>query len=192
VINQVWFLRIGLQRYSFSLFFHELTRKVQENRRGFASPTILLFLPFLLHNTLFFLLCLTRSVLSFFLSSKPPQRFFGNGCHSTSWHWEFAGCIYIGGQLWYQNTTTSSLTYRVGRFVGKTRQTAYANKTQAWLQMNVTQVAMSRMAVSHWGDRLELTNLEATDVMRSAQIFGGECLSFLLTSLPLYSLPSGN
>jgi hypothetical protein len=102
---------------------------------------------------------------------RTTKRFFGNGCHSTSWHWSFAGCIYVGGQLWYQDNVTSLLTYRVGRFVGNTRQTSN-NGQQAWLQFNVTQVAQCRMGVSHWGDRLEVLNLEATDVQRSAQIFG--------------------
>lgn len=98
--------------------------------------------------------------------------FDGNSCHSAGWHWTFTGCVYIGGQLWYQNTSTSVLTYRVGRFVGNTRRTAYHNGTQGWMRFTNLQVAQCRMGLSHWGDRLELINFQATDVARSAQIFG--------------------
>jgi hypothetical protein len=101
---------------------------------------------------------------------RPTLIFNGNTAHSSGYHFQGGGCIYIGGLLWYDSVNTDVLRYNNGRYSRPTK--IKRNGAAAFMTFNNTKTWMCGMGVSHWGERIEVVGLESHDVGRPTQLFG--------------------
>eukprot|EP01065_Artemidia_motanka_P046226 TRINITY_DN6954_c0_g3_i2.p1 TRINITY_DN6954_c0_g3~~TRINITY_DN6954_c0_g3_i2.p1 ORF type:complete len:1790 (+),score=392.85 TRINITY_DN6954_c0_g3_i2:71-5371(+) len=109
---------------------------------------------------------------------RPLKEFRGNTAHSAGSYWPAAGCIYVGGEISYENNGAGPrLEYNSGR---KSRSTRVEKEpglqawqgTHVWMKFENVRVAMCSRGIMHWGDRVEIVQYEAHDVKRSVTLFG--------------------
>jgi hypothetical protein len=109
--------------------------------------------------------------------NKPVLIFDGNTAHSSGAYWAiFAGCVYSGGTLFYDEDT-GVLTYNGGRTIGGS-----AKDSQIWLGgddfqiLNTTitnlKVWSCGQGVNHWGNNVLFQNNEIHDSGRGMTLFG--------------------
>lgn len=102
----------------------------------------------------------------------PHQKLFdGNSAHSCGAQWVAGPCIYLGGELTFQSSTSEQLIYRSGRRV-MGRDTRDSNWKHAWNEIKNFKTWLANVGVLDWGQRLRLRNFEIHDFLRAATIFG--------------------
>ncbi|KAL4433088.1 hypothetical protein ABPG77_006515 [Micractinium sp. CCAP 211/92] len=103
-------------------------------------------------------------------ASRPMLAFDGNTAHSSGYMWFQAGCLYFGGQLYEDATQGNKLYYNGGRHEFTTMTAD--GKSPAFFQLNNTKVFLCMVGHMSWGQRFEVTNYQAYDIVRGATLFG--------------------
>ena len=106
--------------------------------------------------------------------------FDGNIAHSTSWWWENAGALYIGGSLFFDENDV--LSFNAGRDLNLTRDPCKthtpgpcAPKDQLWMKFTNTKVYLTpAAAIQSWSGRLEVVGYETHDVGRALNIYAND------------------
>ncbi|KAI7839068.1 hypothetical protein COHA_007210 [Chlorella ohadii] len=103
-------------------------------------------------------------------ASRPMLRFDGNSAHSSGYMWFQAGCLYFGGLIYEDPKDNNRLYYNGGRHEFTTMDAA--GKTPAFFQMTNTKVFLCMVGHMSWGQRFEVINYQAYDIVRGATLFG--------------------
>jgi hypothetical protein len=99
--------------------------------------------------------------------SGPSYRYL---LFAAGYSWDFGGCIYLGGRLYYDTTTAGAGRLRYDS--GRTNRAPKLGTTDIWMRFNNTKVFLCNMGFNHWGDRPEVVGFEGHDVSRMGQLFG--------------------
>eukprot|EP00054_Salpingoeca_dolichothecata_P006921 m.40545 g.40545 ORF g.40545 m.40545 type:complete len:1482 (+) comp16757_c0_seq1:29-4474(+) len=99
-------------------------------------------------------------------SSKNLIEFSANVAHSSGYHWSRGSCIYVGGRLQYESNV---LNYVSGRIE---RNTLDDSGNRVSFEFNNTLVFLCRRGINHWGNDVDIRDIEVVDSQRSAVVFG--------------------
>jgi len=102
-------------------------------------------------------------------SSRNTLVFDGNTAHSSGYQWEFGGSLYVGGHLYHNDNNGGLLEYKSGR---ESRETVDSAGNNVWMRFTNTKMYLSNRGIDHWGDRVEVVNMESHDSNRPATLFG--------------------
>jgi hypothetical protein len=110
--------------------------------------------------------------------SRPIKVFDGNTVHSSGYHFvDGGGCIYVGGKLWYDGATLMYDSGRNPRYTsGRSKRSDPLGDPQIMKFSNL-KAWLCQLSLSHWGERVEVQNVETHDVARSLQLFGAAWVS---------------
>ena len=97
---------------------------------------------------------------------RPLAQFYGNTAHSSSYQWNRGGCVYTGGDQYYNEEDL--LVYNVGR---NSRNTLDDGE-EVWMRFLETRVFLCTRGLNHWGNRAEAIGFAAHDVARGLTLFG--------------------
>ena len=86
--------------------------------------------------------------------------------HSSGFYHGGSGSIYVGGVLRYDG---NALLYFSGR---QGRTTRLPNGQPAFLNFTNTKTFLCSRGLNHWGDRIEMHNIEIMDAVRGTVCFG--------------------
>eukprot|EP01094_Clydonella_sp_ATCC50884_P004567 TRINITY_DN13609_c0_g1_i1.p1 TRINITY_DN13609_c0_g1~~TRINITY_DN13609_c0_g1_i1.p1 ORF type:complete len:1433 (-),score=246.70 TRINITY_DN13609_c0_g1_i1:56-4168(-) len=111
---------------------------------------------------------------------RPLKRFYGNSAHSAGPFWSRNACMYVGGQLWYEDSDSDDLTYNVGRL---SRNTMNDDGSPHWMLFEHTRVFLCQRGINHWGDRLDVQYYEAHDTTRAATLFGESSIQHAILNM---------
>ncbi|PRW44355.1 G8 domain-containing [Chlorella sorokiniana] len=103
-------------------------------------------------------------------ASRPMLRFDSNSAHSSGYMWFQAGCLYFGGLIYEDPKDNNRLYYNGGRHEFTTMDAA--GKTPSFFQMTNTKVFLCMVGHMSWGQRFEVINYQAYDIVRGATLFG--------------------
>jgi hypothetical protein len=87
--------------------------------------------------------------------AQPSLVFDGNTAHSSGYWWGQAACMYTGGQLMYNTTAPTQLTYNPGRIVS-----GRAILNGGFQQFTNTKVFLCNVGILHWGQASEIKRFE--------------------------------
>jgi hypothetical protein len=125
---------------------------------------------------------------------RPTLEFRGNTAHSSGFFWSAAGCIYVGGGLFYPSAADANLAYNPGRSstfraCGTDIASAACSSAHSLTMFNDTKVFLCYMGIQHWGSWPEIIGFEAHDVMKAANVFGTAWIDNMLVTCRTRNAP---
>ena len=100
---------------------------------------------------------------------RPTKEFNGNTAHSSGFYWNDHGaCIYCGGEL--TQSAVNTWKYITGRESRGTK--SLGPDEPEFMIWNNTKTFLCMRGTLHWGDRIQIENYEAHDILRGSEMFG--------------------
>ncbi|KAI3428632.1 hypothetical protein D9Q98_007455 [Chlorella vulgaris] len=103
-------------------------------------------------------------------ASRPLLLFDSNTAHSSGYMWEMAGCLYFGGTVYETQGRDRRVMYNNGRHEFPT--TDAAGETEAFFRVTNSKLFLCMVGHMSWGQRFEVINYQAFDIVRGATLFG--------------------